>query len=132
MGRDMDENELNKKLAEWAFGEQGIELGKTFHGEQVIYRRTTCNELDKEWNIEVLQPLFTQSLDACFKWLAPKLEHYSLWSGVSRTMTPPTACNNAEVWIEHKYGYGDSKDSLALALCFAVEKLIAVEDAPRG
>lgn len=112
--------ELNKKLAEWA----GFKHGK--------YRKPVCNHTPRcdyhkdpkgKWIVDY--PNFTQSLDACFKWLVPKLGHYSLWHGAVRDkMQPPMGEHNAEVWVGHYYGYGHSKESSALALCLAIEKLI--------
>jgi len=106
---EADEKELNKKLAEWA----GFILWK---GSLYWYPDNTGAKR---------LPTLTSSLDACFKWLEPKLEHYSVWHGAPRvTNQPPLGEHNAEVWIGHSYGYGHSKDSIALALCLAIEKLI--------
>jgi len=60
------EQELNRKLAEWAgfrpFPQKGWE-GEYAPPEGVQVVWTT------------FRPRFTQSLDQCFKWLAPKLFH---------------------------------------------------------
>jgi len=96
----MNEQALNKKLAEWAG-----------------FRITTQSYTDFEpvrderwWQPDGFEgkPNFIQSLDACFKWLVPKLR-YDLWvhdmilidwiSSVCRGANP------------------------ALALCLAIEKL---------
>ena len=103
--------ELNRKLAEWA-GIKWQPISKTW-----LYP-------GKGLSLEPY-PNFTESLDACFKWLVPKLGHYSLWHGAVRAkMQPPMGEHNAEVWVGHYYGYGHSKESSALAICLAIEKLI--------
>ena len=78
-----------------------------------------------EWLGVKEQGDFTNDLNLCFKWLVPKIEHYSLWHGAPRIINqPPMGEHNAEVWIGHNYGYGHSKETSALALCLAIEKLI--------
>jgi len=63
----MNEQELNKKLAIWRWGLDNLDIHEKF-----IYYHTTYSKRDKEWNIELV-PLFPKSLDACFKWLTPKI-----------------------------------------------------------
>lgn len=97
-------DELNKKLAEWA----GFCFMDRRKGLLVFPDRTRrpINEL----------PSFTESLDACFKWLVPKVK--------SMLDTKPTSTEYYKfllMWI------GDIEDKLgheALSLCLAIEKLI--------
>lgn len=100
----MDEQELNKKLAEWA-GFKPLAKGNHQH---IRPDGTISYPFD-------YTPNFTQSLDACFKWLAPKLNK------------PLTLYKMAtvEFWTVKIGATIQSRDdSLALALCLAIEKLI--------
>ncbi len=101
--------ELNKKLAEWRFPnadaiivESGISV---YHNER--------KEPDYPWHIDLL----TQSLDACFKWLVPRLhfaEVHTSSSGFVSTL----------FYTENLCYYEGEAESPALALCLAIEKLI--------
>jgi len=88
---------LNRKLAEWRWGKD--------------YAWYPPNE-PYYYN----EPDFTHSLDVCFKWLVPKLENYFIGSSVSG--------HTAVVWF-HGHSYQEIAGTPALALCEAVEKLIA-------
>jgi len=110
----MNEQELNKKLAEWAgfknprFEEEGIIFTGAING--------------RVWG-NLYVDLFTQSLDACFKWLVPKaeLDEIRVWKTgagwgadiMPRTLTTPIVNN-----------YGETP---ALALCLAINKMIENE-----
>ena len=94
--------ELNRKLAEWAGWRQSI------------------NYNDPELNDEY-PPDFTQSLDACFKWLVSELL-------VDQRFTM-TIWNGKKLWYAqlsrpHKFFIIKEAETLALALCLAIEKLI--------
>ena len=121
----MLEQELNKKLAEWAGFEKG-EGRKIFRKEGGwVYTETNIwwltpmvGKYRGEW--EHL-PYFTQSLDACFKWLVK--DNWSVSFNAKRVclLTIPKA----------KGIYGSDvivgkaeQPSPALALCLAIEKLI--------
>ena len=77
---------------------------------------------DSEYSIHL--PAFTDSLDACFKWLVPKIEkrfeltvtfhrcHGSIWSCLLTTYRGDIAVEPAQ------------HTNPALALCKAIEKLI--------
>ena len=97
----MNEQELNKKLADWA----GIPLRAIDFG--------------LPYSLDVYDPPnFTQSLDACFKWLVPKLVHLNLLIDVTHKPT-------AEVWGDRcEMARGETP---TLALCLAIEKLIDLE-----
>jgi len=109
----VNEQELNKKLAEWVGLKENHWTKKWFDSPS-----HSIGDL----------PNFAQSLDACFKWLVPKVGIYSLWRGRPRIMgipeEVPVSEHNAEAWNDMNYGYAHSKESLALALCLAIEKLI--------
>lgn len=62
-------SELNKKLAEFVWGEDGIEI---YGAGEFIYYRTTYNEPDREWNIKRV-PDFEHDPNACFEHLEPEL-----------------------------------------------------------
>jgi len=101
-------NELNKKLAEWA-------------GFTPMCDREEGTKYIVTWefpNSKIFGdcPNFTESLDACFKWLVPKLEHYSLWKQGTEHV--------AEIWSSSKFGRKKNTYSTALALCLAIEELI--------
>ncbi len=107
----MDKADLNIKLAGWV----GLKRRECiFPGAQVWY--------DLEFTRGV--PDFTASLDTCFKLLIPRLDHWDIWNGVPRVSRSVRGSNNAEVWLGCSYGHAYSEESAALALCFAVEKLI--------
>jgi len=117
----MDEQELNKKLAEWA----GFKWRQFEHPIKVW-----GEEWEGAWfHLDIPElpipkeslPNFTNSLDACFKWLVPKFYRY--WM---------TRTNNCK---EHRFefSWGDADgfvfyyaeaETPALALCLAIEKLI--------
>ena len=102
----MNEQELNKKLAEWAGWK---------------YDEPSDGWWKPTGHYDGRQPNFTQSLDACFKWLVPRLwicdirlEEGIFWF----------------VRVAHP-DYGEGKadgEDLALALCLAIEKLIDNEN----
>jgi len=115
-----EEKELNEKLARWA----GVEPIKR------DWQRTTvkCSEgklsedgyslpCDIETYTELEYPDFTTSLDACFKWLVPKLgEDY--WIIVD----PPKGKVIIVLgFVEEAKGVAETS---ALSLCRAIEKLI--------
>jgi len=92
----MDEQKLNKKLAEWA----GI-VG---------------------WRPQLSHMNFTQSLDACFKWLVPQ----SLGILAGEGFLPPTI-KLFQLWYDELVSLtGDSSkvEQSALTLCLAIEKLV--------
>lgn len=97
--------ELNKKLAEWAgFKEKGT-------GYVWPDRR-----FDKV-------PDFTESLDACFRWLVPKLHQVTIIQEFNSEAY-------ADVVIQPEYEYLHYKEwaeTPALALCLAIEQLIDKE-----
>lgn len=103
-------NKLNKKLAEWRFPDKQIQVCDT--GIWVI-------GTDKEFEIE---GLLTESLNACFKWLAPKLGHCELhkWGDDAETFL-------AKVYLKHCMRRVEDKNP-ALALCLAISKLIDSEN----
>ena len=108
------EQELDKKLAEWA----GFEFKEVKFGTEIIPQWCGINFADWE------PPKFTQSLDACFKWLVLKLKK----EGYTVSVYFGLETNYATA------GYADSEvneavynSNPALALCLAIEKLIDEE-----
>jgi len=117
----IEEKELNEKLAKWA-GWRQLPLGKRgFHYEGTV---RLPNWIAPEYTNEQYYmsrsypPNFTNSLDACFKWLVPKLDYYCL--------TPEDNSKGyyAEVLIGEDYAEYFQAKTQALALCRAIEKLI--------
>jgi len=118
----MDEQYLNKKLAEWAgwkditdspFGM--IAFDPLEKQGAVLYKRNV--------------PDFTQSLDACFKWLVPKmLESLRPVSILAYPVSGkyPNIGFHCELNGSAKDHYAEA-GTPALALCLAIEKLIDAE-----
>ena len=110
----MDEQKLNRKLAEWAglIAEIHVEAERKwerFHAPDGSFH-----------------PLidFTQSLDACFKWLVPKYaeiiaQEHPVWDeeGIIHYLF--------RSWLREKRR---TKFDFTLALCLAIEKLIDREE----
>lgn len=128
----MPEQELNKKLAEWA-GFIQMRLNDRPHEPTLLYKFPR----DSKVGVSLL-PDFTQSLDACFKWLVPKLKDiYSLFLEYD-AMCDDFKCYLGEVDDEGETIIGETEYGLcllalplcvfaktpALALCKAIEKLI--------
>jgi len=102
----MGEQELNRKLAEWRWGESYLWYPPN---EPYVSQ----------------YPNFTRSLDACFKWLVPLInkKDYGVMIAVNRLGVPSVklfpligevvqSCSKKRM------------DDTALALCLAIEKLL--------
>ena len=110
----INEQELNKKLAEWA----GFTYRDTPHGN-------CWTDPDGMPHFDPLSRTasFPQSLDSCFKWLVPlaineltKIGHFA-----------PATMKLFQLWYDELVTLaGDSSNTkrAALALCLAIEKLI--------
>ena len=95
---EQEKQKLNEKLARWAGCEDGY---ITLMGIRYSY--------------------FTNSLDACFKWLVPKLDYFCLQrEDAGRGFY-------ADVSIGEQYAEYYQGETQPLALCLAVEKLIDEE-----
>ena len=107
--------ELNQKLAEWA-GFKDIKLKDCGDAELWSYVGTEPDKYSP-WK-QVMLPDFTISLDACFKWLVPKVKYYQInnWNKKQKPI--------AFVLDADENTYSASAETLALALCKAIEKLI--------
>lgn len=96
-----DKQKLNEKLAKWG----GLEVDDIFD----------------MWKYP--PPNFTDSLDACFKWLVPKLPDYDgieFWES-----TEGWVCDIVYgISIEDERQVAGIGSNPALALCLAIEKLI--------
>ena len=95
----MKNQELNKKLAKWAKLEDGLGLDRV--------------------------PNFTESLDACFKWLVPRLFENGLFISLiaDKRFCRVTILSGIFDRKDKVEAVGENKDP-ALALCLAIEKLI--------
>lgn len=125
--------ELNRKLAEWAgfsirsVWDTGFQLFKTPQKPSPDGVHYDEEEFEENWYKAISTDYFTSSLDACFKWLVPKL--YSWRIGTHFTPDPndfsqliPSDCYAEASSIVYA-GYTEA-DTPALALCLALEKLI--------
>ena len=109
------EVELNEKLARWAGFKRNSVPTRNREGKYVA----KWGYPDHESYTNV--PDFVHSLDACFKWLVPKLDQLSI-----------TVWDNVQMYAmvyrdEHDHmGYEaeDKNKTPALALCKAIEKMI--------
>lgn len=121
----MDEQKLNKKLAEWAgFYQLAIfipadKIDWWLEPEEWYGKRAYCPKGKL--------PNFTQSLDACFKWLVPKVHAYVLQSFSSghhlhhaSVTLPYTNLQDMQVFSANVV----RTENPALALCLAIEKLM--------
>ena len=114
----MKNQELNEKLAKWAGNFDFTPDGR-------------YEAPDGEWNIN-----FTESLDACFKWLVPKLRINDKYPYLNEIIIDPVVCDDEMYYVYLRYDslHDDgcvereeaqtSSKVLALALCLAIEKLI--------
>jgi len=104
---DIDEKALNEKLAKWAgFIKERLDLEGGYWVHPNGGRQIGLN--------------FTQSLDACFKYLEPKfpyLELHNCQAGFS-----------VEVSLDMKDRYQSFGKTPSMAFCLAVEKLIDSEE----
>lgn len=107
----MNEQELNKKLAEWVgFHKRQPEISVDWWRPDGQYEGSCL-------------PDFPHSLDACFKWLVPKLNEQALRI---RLINQPVGGNTFFCAIGGKHlahGWAEA-ETLAIALCLAIEKLI--------
>ena len=111
MGNNQKANQVNKKLAEWAGFRTYLQMGNgSYYG---VY--------EPNGDIKVADfPDFTNSLDACFKWLVPKI-----WS-----LNCIIFDQSGAMICQHEVAESSAKDTLgeaepySLALCLAIEKLI--------
>ena len=115
--------ELNRKLAEWAGFENISHLAIKPHPNFVMWRCPDGGTIFDN------APNFTQSLDACFKWLVPKLTNIKQM-GSRKTVEiirffefkkDSTWCHLETDWQAEFETIGETP---ALALCNAIEKLI--------
>jgi len=107
------EVELNEKLARWAGFKRNSVPTRNREGKYVA----KWGYPDHESYTNV--PDFVHSLDACFKWLVPKINDLRLYrdEGVFSVHVYAAAYDN-------EGAYGRDEASPALALCKAIENLI--------
>ena len=149
---DIDEKALNEKLAKWAgFHEHEWEhyekkdaiIPPLGNWEDKWYSRCkTCGfdivQSDRDNNSYTypdrsmwrILPFFIQSLDACFKYLVPKLIKENVWD--IELKNSPYYPNQFQVVIErslnpHLARYQAQSENPALALCLAIEQLVDKE-----
>jgi len=104
----VNEQELNKKLAEWA----------GWRNVHIVHPLNKVVGLTKQSPpVDWVEANFTASLDACFKWLVPKLRKTA-----DCVMDMGVTEYKVTIWGEDLVTTTDKNP--ALALCLAVEKLI--------
>ncbi len=121
----MDEQELNKKLAECAgFRVNHPTAVEMDRESSILLAGKMC--LEERYlfpnNSVGYMPNFPQSLDACFKWLAP----IALGTLAKEGYSPPIM-KLFQLWYDELVTLsGDSSNvnQAALALCLAIEKLV--------
>ena len=117
-----DNKALNEKLAKWA----GFK--PLTHKEFWPNISTNMPDIIVAWEYPdgdraYQLPELLESLDACFKWLVPKLEHFDLYGNVygshgwQASVDLPNSGMVKSLW----------QQSPTLALCLAIEKLIDTE-----
>jgi len=121
----MNEQELNKKLAEWA--------GFTYKFGKEMWNYERYKETNAWWEAPNGRrfkdlPDFTQSLDACFKWLVPNLFDKSY--SVIITQDLARAIGYVRLLEEGRQFDATDNHNPALALCLAIEKLIDNKNLP--
>lgn len=115
--------ELNKKLLLWVnpkakfhdteYGSEFIASGKPYRTHSIDYR-----------------PLipFTDSLDACFKWIVPKLEGIELKNvNIKRAGNLSGGYCSVRLFQGSRQYDSGIAETPSLALCLAIEKLIDSE-----
>ena len=118
------DNKLNEKLAKWAgFVRDDVTpctLARGFKPSPMW--------IFPDGDFDAVPPDFCNDLNACFKWLAPKLE------GVLLQYKPATRGWPAIVYAEatmldpmHSAWAKAGENEMALALCLAIEKVIGME-----
>jgi len=121
----MDTDALNNKLAQWRFGTASTV--HPFHCGFISNRIIITVGKKKNEQTLYAGEKFTESLDACFKWLVPKLNSF-----VCPYQT--NLKNIRDGWHVMLYGLTDSPylpkrleaeaETPSLALCLAIEKLV--------
>ncbi len=109
-----EKQKLNTKIAKW--------LGwKYFENDEQCNRWLEPNgdkALVGHWHLN--HPYFTESMDACLKWIAPKLLSYEIVFSVGKEPI-------VYVTQEGKISTRDTNESPSLAFCLSIEQLIDSE-----
>lgn len=123
----MDEQQLNKKLAEWVGFkfEDFNPLLVTWKGEEGHDGISVSMHINGKYFAHEMMLNFTQSLDSCFKWLVPKLG----WCDITFSQDTERSRGRSCHILRNKpapfrIAASTELENSALALCLAVEKLI--------
>lgn len=109
---NQEKQELNEKLARY-LGLKDIQVLLDHAG------KVTKIQFENPEHCQlymIIEP-FTDSLDACFKWLVPKLDYFCL-------TTEDKGGFYADVSIGEEYAEYFKAETPALAICLAIEELI--------
>jgi len=120
---DAEKQKLNEKLARWA-GFIEADIRKRYYFAIGGERRAKWYRPDSEYSDRL--PNFTNSLDACFKWLVTKAidEGYDIGIFVNERIVV-SRFEKPEFYTEE---LADGISITPLALCLAIEKLIKAGD----
>ncbi len=120
---EIDEQELSKKLAEFAGFYEGTHIADSWYERRLKWRRG-----DKFWVppgmlIQIKLPNFPQSQDACEEWLVPEITKrgYNIHIHYVVGKRPKVVISNT------CFTYSATNDKVSLAFCLAIEKLINKE-----
>jgi len=119
-----NEQELNKKLAEWT-GFKQLPRGRTGWHYELCEKVMNWMPPDKigqaTWYSVHKLPDFTKSLDACFKWLVPRASE----DGYEIAISTEGKDYYGELFSQGQGDHFQAKAEIpSLALCLAIEKLI--------
>ena len=124
---EQEKRTLNEKLARWVG-----DIKHDWTDEVCGYKTTECFcencHRAEDYTPFPCVPDFTDSLDACFKWLVSKLGNVLIEMDKTGTAHP----GHFEVWVEQfvgnefnsRHSGGARAENPALALCLAIEQLI--------
>lgn len=126
----MDQQVLNEKIAFW------LGFNKFPEPEWIQNDRRWARYSTPDGYKASLLPPFTSSMNTCIKWILPKLSQLKIYEYDVLSFIAPTKTNNRYYCnLEGYYGKFrrnyrilESADSMSLAFCLVVEKLIDSED----
>ena len=123
---EREKQKLNEKLAKWA----RLKDVQVFLDHSGKVTKIQCEKPNYSQLYEIIEP-FTDSLDACFKWLVPKLVWWDMWSFEDTNIKGKRKEKFISASAQLKNGQKPQNiidKNPTLALCLATEKLIDIEE----
>jgi len=121
---DTEKRELDKKLAVHFLGIKKIYYDEEWDTDKINPMYIPSGKPWRTHRIDAkIIPYFTFSFDACIKWIVPKLDYFCL-----QKEEYGDKGFYADVSIGEQYAEYYQGETLALAFCLAVEKLIGKEE----